>query len=59
MSTRDPGRPGPDEPDEAESEQRGHERTAAIRAWAKQQGLAVTDDGPLPAAIVAMYEAAH
>lgn len=35
------------------------ERTAAIRAWAKSRGLKVRDQGPLPASIIAMYDAAH
>ncbi|TDB90461.1 hypothetical protein E1264_04885 [Actinomadura sp. KC216] len=35
------------------------ERLEAIRAWAKGRGLAVNDSGPLPAAIVAMYDASH
>lgn len=34
-------------------------QTAAIRAWAKQQGLPVNERGRIPAAIVAQYEAAH
>ncbi|GAA4898179.1 histone-like nucleoid-structuring protein Lsr2 [Streptomonospora salina] len=35
------------------------ERTAEIRAWAKQQGKQVNDRGRIPASIVAEYEAAH
>jgi hypothetical protein len=34
-------------------------QTAAIRAWAKQQGLPVNERGRIPATIVAQYEAAH
>ncbi|GAA4950991.1 Lsr2 family protein [Streptomonospora halophila] len=37
----------------------GRERTAEIRAWAKQQGKQVNDRGRIPASIVAEYEAAH
>jgi nucleoid-associated protein Lsr2 len=35
------------------------ERTADIRAWAKDQGLAVSARGRIPASVVAQYEAAH
>ncbi|MUL41623.1 Lsr2 family protein [Streptomonospora sp. PA3] len=35
------------------------ERTAAIRAWAKQQGKPVNDRGRIPASIIAEYDAAH
>ncbi|GAA4897819.1 histone-like nucleoid-structuring protein Lsr2 [Streptomonospora salina] len=35
------------------------ERTAEIRAWAKQQGKQVNDRGRIPASIIAEYEAAH
>ncbi|QBI56420.1 histone-like nucleoid-structuring protein Lsr2 [Streptomonospora litoralis] len=35
------------------------QRTADIRAWAKQQGKEVNDRGRIPASIVAEYEAAH
>ncbi|MFI0373263.1 hypothetical protein ACH35V_35845 [Actinomadura sp. 1N219] len=35
------------------------ERLEGIRAWAMERGLAVNDSGPLPAAIVAMYDATH
>ncbi|MFI0411089.1 histone-like nucleoid-structuring protein Lsr2 [Actinomadura sp. 3N508] len=35
------------------------ERLEAIRAWAKVRGMKVNDSGPLPAAIIAMYEASH
>jgi hypothetical protein len=45
---------------------RGTRRTAArggssadVRAWAKAQGLAVSERGRIPAEIVAQYEAAH
>jgi len=33
--------------------------TAAIRTWAKEQGLKVSDRGRIPAEVVAKYEAAH
>jgi hypothetical protein len=34
------------------------EHTADIRAWAKDQGIAVSDRGRIPASVVAQYEAA-
>jgi hypothetical protein len=34
-------------------------QTAAIRAWAKEQGLPVNERGRIPASIVEQYEAAH
>lgn len=33
--------------------------TAAIRAWAREQGLPVNERGRIPADIVSKYEAAH
>jgi hypothetical protein len=33
--------------------------SGAIRAWAAEQGLAVSERGRIPAAVVAKYEAAH
>jgi hypothetical protein len=33
--------------------------SSAIRAWASEQGLAVSERGRIPAAVVAQYEAAH
>jgi len=33
--------------------------SAAIRAWAKQQGVPVSERGRIPASVVAQYEAAH
>ena len=33
--------------------------TAAIRAWAKEQGLKVSDRCRIPADVIAQYEAAH
>jgi len=37
----------------------GRERSAQIRAWAKQRGYKVNERGRIPANIVAEYEAAH
>src|SRR5215470_7376452 len=34
------------------------ERSAAIRAWAKDQGIAVSERGRIPASVVTQYEAA-
>ena len=34
------------------------ERSADIRAWAKDQGIAVSERGRIPASVVAQYEAA-
>jgi Lsr2 len=36
----------------------GRERSADIRAWAKDQGIAVSEPGRIPASIVTQYEAA-
>jgi hypothetical protein len=33
------------------------QRSAAIRAWAKQQGLAVSDRGRIPANVIEQYQA--
>lgn len=33
--------------------------SADVRAWAKEQGLAVSERGRIPAEILAQYEAAH
>jgi hypothetical protein len=33
--------------------------SSAIRAWATEQGLAVSERGRIPAEVVAKYEAAH
>lgn len=38
---------------------RGGTSTSAIREWAKQKGLKVSDRGRIPAEIVEQYEAAH
>jgi hypothetical protein len=34
------------------------QRSDDIRAWAKEQGIAVSDRGRIPASVVAQYEAA-
>jgi nucleoid-associated protein Lsr2 len=34
------------------------QRSGDIRAWAKEQGIAVSDRGRIPASVVAQYEAA-
>ena len=34
------------------------ERSGRIRAWAKEQGIAVSDRGRIPASVVEQYEAA-
>jgi hypothetical protein len=34
------------------------QRSAAIRAWAKQQGIGLSDRGRIPASVVEQYEAA-
>ena len=36
----------------------GRERGAAIRAWAEEQGIAVSARGRIPASVVEQYEAA-
>lgn len=36
----------------------GRERSGGIRAWAKGQGIAVSDRGRIPASIVEQYEGA-
>jgi hypothetical protein len=36
----------------------GRERAAEIRAWASQQGIAVSGRGRIPARVVAQYQAA-
>jgi hypothetical protein len=33
--------------------------SSAIRSWAAEQGLAVSERGRIPASVVAKYEAAH
>jgi hypothetical protein len=37
----------------------GRERSAEIRAWARQQGEKVSERGRIPATIIARYEASH
>jgi hypothetical protein len=34
-------------------------RSSHVRAWAKDQGIAVSDRGRIPAGIAEQYEAAH
>lgn len=33
------------------------QRSAAIRAWAKQQGIALSDRGRIPASVIEQYQA--
>jgi Lsr2 len=35
------------------------ERSSRIRAWAKDQGIAVNDRGRIPAGVAEQYDAAH
>jgi Lsr2 len=35
------------------------DRSGAIRAWAKEQGIAVSDRGRIPVSVVEQYEAAN
>ena len=37
----------------------GRQRSGDIRAWAKQNGHAVSERGRIPASVVEQYEAAH
>jgi hypothetical protein len=37
----------------------GRERSAEIRAWARQRGHKVSERGRIPATIIAEYEASH
>lgn len=37
----------------------GRERSAEIRAWAKERGRKVNERGRIPATIIAEYEASH
>ncbi len=45
--------------DHARKAAASRERSAEIRAWAKQRGYKVNERGRIPAAIVAEFEAAH
>jgi hypothetical protein len=36
----------------------GRERSGDIRAWAKDQGIAISERGRIPASVVEQYEAA-
>jgi hypothetical protein len=38
--------------------QSGRRRSSEIRAWAKEQGIAVSERGRIPAGVVAQYETA-
>jgi hypothetical protein len=44
---------------QAEGERRGREELRAIRQWARDQGLQVSERGRIAADIVAKYEAVH
>jgi len=46
--------PGPRRPHASTSRQ----RSSDIRAWAKEQGITVSDRGRIPATVVAQYQAA-
>lgn len=35
------------------------ERSGDIRAWAKSQGIAISERGRIPASVVAQYQAGH
>ncbi len=35
------------------------QRTANIRAWAREQGIGVSERGRIPATVIEQYEAAH
>jgi len=36
----------------------GRQRGGGVRAWAKDQGIAISDRGRIPASVVSQYEAA-
>ena len=36
----------------------GRERSSAIRAWAKEQGIGVSDRGRIPGSVIKQYQAA-
>jgi hypothetical protein len=38
---------------------RDRDRSPAVRAWAKQQGIQVSERGRIPASVVSQYEKAH
>lgn len=52
---RQRGTRGKDTPRPASS----RERSAEIRAWAKDQGIRVNERGRIPAEVIEKYEAAH
>ena len=39
--------------------QRERHRSSAVREWAKQQGIEVSERGRIPASVVSQYEEAH
>lgn len=39
--------------------QRDRHRSSAVREWAKQQGIEVSERGRIPASVVSQYEEAH
>jgi nucleoid-associated protein Lsr2 len=53
------GQPRPRRARKPEEQHRGPEELRAIRQWARDQGLKVSDRGRIAANIVARYEAAH
>ena len=38
---------------------RDRDRSSAVREWAKQQGIQVSERGRIPASVVSQYEKAH
>ena len=55
----DGGQPRQRRPRKAEEEHRGPAELRAIRQWAREQGLKVSDRGRIAAEVVARYVAAH
>lgn len=53
---RKAGRAQPSRPARAAS---ARQRAGHIRAWAKEQGIAVSDRGRIPANVTEQYDAAH
>lgn len=53
------GRRAPSRPTARRSRSGAAGRSAEIRAWAKQQGLAVNERGRIPAELAAKFDAAH
>lgn len=50
---------GKSQPRRASRSSSTRERSGDIRAWAKAQGIAVSERGRIPASVVEQYEAAH